>query len=88
MPKPQLTPVQLRNRATRQAMEATYPKCSCGATLGLQRVRAGIDQCRGCVPDFELERKDALSLLEDRALRATSLDDLIGVVIDLIRSKK
>lgn len=69
-------------------MEATYPKCSCGATLGLQRVRAGVDRCRGCVPDLMLECKDVLSLLEDRALQAKSLDDLIGVVIDLIRSQR
>lgn len=69
-------------------MEAAYPKCSCGATLGLQRVRAGVNQCRGCAPDLVLERKDALSLLEDRALQAKSLDDLIGVVIDLIRSQR
>lgn len=72
----------------RRALEATYPKCGCGATLGLQRVRAGIKECRGCVPDAELERKDALTLLEDRALQAKSFDDLVSVVIDLIRSQR
>lgn len=69
-------------------MEATYPKCPCGATIGLVRVRAGIKECRGCLPDESLERKDALRLLEDRALQAKTLDDLIGVVIDLIRSQR
>lgn len=75
-------------RAQRRHLEATYPKCSCGATLGLQRVRTGIKECRGCLPDEVLERKDVLSLLEDRALQAKSFDDLVGVVIDLIRSQR
>lgn len=85
MTRRQLTPEELKNRAKRQAKEATFPKCSCGATLGLERVRAGVKKCRGCVPDTELERRDVLRLLEDRALQAKTLDDLIGVVLDLIR---
>lgn len=75
-------------RSQRRALEATYPKCACGATLGLQRVRTGLKECRGCLPDDELERKDALTLLEDRALQAKSFDDLVGVVVDLIRSQR
>ena len=72
----------------RRSREADFPKCGCGNVLGLERVRAGLKQCRGCVPDLVLERKDALSLLEDRAVQAKTLDDLVGVVVDLIRSQR
>ena len=89
MPKPALTPTQKQNRAARQAMEATYPKCRCGNTLGLERVTAQIDQCRGCLPDEELtarqQRFFALRHLEERAVRAKTLDDLSAVVVDLLR---
>lgn len=34
------------------------------------------------------ERREALKMLENRALDAKSLDDLVGVVVDLIRGIK
>lgn len=60
-----LSPEQAKRRAERRAREATFPKCRCGATLGLERSRAGITQCRGCLPDETMAqsaRMDMLSL--------------------------
>ena len=35
-------------REERRAREATFPKCPCGNTLGLERVNNGIRVCSGC----------------------------------------
>jgi hypothetical protein len=75
----------MSSRDQRRALEATFPKCPCGATLGVQRVKAGVTHCRGCVPDAELDRQDALRMMEDRAMVARTTDDLAGVVVDLLR---
>lgn len=59
------TPEELRRRRERSAREATFPKCKeCGNVLGVERVNAGIKRCRGCLPDEELEDRDALAKLK------------------------
>jgi hypothetical protein len=72
-------------RQERRAREATYPKCRCGATLGLERVAANIPQCRGCLPDEELRRRSDMADLRVQAVRATTLEDLREVVLEILR---
>lgn len=56
------TPEEVRRRRDRSAREATFPKCKdCGNVLGVDRANAGIKRCRGCLPDDELEDRDALA---------------------------
>lgn len=78
-----------RAKKERAAREATFPKCeTCGNVLGLQRVRLGLTQCRGCFPDSAMNARQALSALEDRAIAARTVDDLTTVVVDLINELK
>lgn len=81
---PILTPEQKVARQKRRDREATYPKCSCGNTLGQERARIGMTKCRGCLPDDELVERDLLAKLEDRAIMATTFEELQGVVVDIV----
>lgn len=56
-------------RQERSAREATFPKCKeCGNVLGVERANAGIKRCRGCLPDDELEDRDALAKMKFNVL--------------------
>lgn len=85
------TPEQLRQRAERRQREATFPKCACGATLGLQRVGMKVKQCRRCLPDEVLADRQlrtgfivsasAIEALAQRIFEAGELDKMISALL-------
>lgn len=77
-----------RTREERRALEATFPKCPCGATLGLERSKAGVKECRRCLPDDKLNGTDTLSLLQNQARSIASARDASDVLVQLIQHLK
>ena len=54
-------------REEKRAREATFPKCACGATLGLQRVKDGISLCGPCTE--RAEYKSPTDKLQEQMLK-------------------
>lgn len=69
-------------REQRRQLEASFPKCQCGATLGLRRQQEGIKVCGRC--ETVLAERNELIDLERRTCEAESLDELRAVVLDII----
>lgn len=61
-----LCPPCLQRNRERSRREASYPKCNCGATLGMHRVGAGIGICGVCADRLrQAERQRTLNNLAD-----------------------
>lgn len=74
------------SRSERRRREASFPKCGCGATIGKDRSEEGATCCRRCqeLIDQVEQKKQAREDLLERALGATTIDELREVVVDII----
>jgi hypothetical protein len=70
------------SRDERRRLEATYPKCACGCTIGKQRHEEGETQCRQC--QAVTDERQARDALLERALGATTVDELRAVVLEIL----
>jgi hypothetical protein len=91
------TPEQEASRKARRMLERTFPKCSCGATLGLYAVENGLPECSRCRDMAEVRNAPAYAeLLEwmeeaveyvNKETRSPSLEDEGRKLLRLAASK-